>query len=233
MRRLETLFQDYINAPIQIYSGATFKKGLHNLEDAYANTEFGDLIKVRQDIDLGNNSLLLKPGVNLHRENNATISSNNANGTIISEVNGNTPATNSITGKGLIINTVDVSKRIVGNVKYSETFIAFIHSRSEYSKVTVFQNDFPSEIESVISSMTDGNGDIEITFIYNIVDNFWRSQLTCIGGNSSVGKVLKVRALNAGTIKVIGISADDYLTLTYTRFYDIAFDIENESEEGG
>jgi len=64
MRKLETLFKEFINAPIQIYSGATFKKGLYDLLDVYDNTDSGDFVIVKGNHDIGENSIQLKDGVN-------------------------------------------------------------------------------------------------------------------------------------------------------------------------
>lgn len=81
MRKLQTLFKEFINAPIQIYSGATFKKGLYDLLDVYSNTESGDLVIVKGNHDVGDNSIELKDGVNWEFKGYPTISSDSANGT--------------------------------------------------------------------------------------------------------------------------------------------------------
>ena len=79
MRKLVTLFKEFINAPIQIYSGATFKKGLYDLLDVYDNTVSGDLVIVKGNHNVGDNSIQLKDGVNWKFLGNPTISSDSSN----------------------------------------------------------------------------------------------------------------------------------------------------------
>ena len=110
MRKLETLFKEFINAPIQIYSGATFKKGLYDLLEVYDNTVSGDLVVVKGNHDIVNNSIQLKNGVNWEFKGYPIISSDSANGTFIDS---NAIVDVHFSGDLIIENTNGIDKLIV------------------------------------------------------------------------------------------------------------------------
>ncbi len=235
MKKLATLFALFINAPIQIYSGATFKKGLQNLEDVYNNTVDGDTVIVRQDFDMGAENLKLKPNVKLERVGNPTITSSNAVGTIVAvDSNGDVETgvgTASISGKGIILNSSSMFKKIVGHIDFSEKFIALIHSRLEYSKVTIFKNELGVDIDDInFADMVEGAGNISILFVDDVIEDGWFTAITCVGHNTSAGKTIAAYKQDETSIIINGIETDDYLTLTYERFYNVLSDVTFDYE---
>jgi hypothetical protein len=215
MRKLESLFKEFINAPIKIYSGATFKKGLYDLLDVYANTVAGDLVVIQGNHDIGDNSIQLKEYVNWHFVGSPTISSDSVNGTFIG-----IPHTNSnvrFIGKPSVVNTVDASKRIVNYVNYKETLIIHCAVEEAIIEMKIIDDDFGlsySIAEStptyIILKSTTGQ-----SFLRNLSYSF--SAVSTIGTSVTVPKI----GIYPSYALIYYQSAEDSITFSVTSHYDI------------
>ena len=170
MRKLETLFKEFINAPIQIYSGATFKKGLYSLLDLYDNTVSGDTVIVKGNHDIGNNSIQLKDGVNWQFIGNPTISSDSANGTF---KDGGVSALVMFDNSVNILNTSSTAKRIVLTSSSSSlrgisfSYLATIFCEGGEGNITkTIINDFDS---SPVFSYDGAEEQAFVTFVSDVL----------------------------------------------------------------
>jgi hypothetical protein len=232
MRKLATLFSSLINSPIQIFSGATFKKGLNSLLEVYGNTVAGDLVIVASgSYDLGSDSILLKNGVNWDFKPGVTITSSSANGTF---KDGGSVITTHWFGKPTLANTNAFKNRIkilaTSSIK-GFTDICIL-------KFDEFQYDggWVGKIYSVFSDLGDvtpyyDGGDAYLDFdshIANNIDNYAITHTTD-DGNQVPNKLFSFSLKENDyvptkhCIGLVDLNASGYLmngiTLTLTLFY--------------
>jgi hypothetical protein len=227
MRKLVTLFKEFINAPIQIFSGATFKKGLYDLLDVYDNTTSGDLVIVKGNHDIGDNSIHLKDGVNWLFMGNPTISSDSSNGTI---KDGGVDIDTHFQGKLTIQNSVSPAYRIsLSNASSSLKGFAFIYDAilfcesGECSITKTFINDFVDVPVLTFDSMEDH---AFLTFAHDLVP----SSNTNVNIYSQIHTRLEDEMLIISSIGGFGNSVLNFRATTFSGLISQNFKIKMKFE---
>ncbi len=185
MRKLQTLFKEFINAPIQIYSGATFKKGLYDLLDVYSNTESGDLVIVKGNHNVGDNSIQLKDGVNWEFKGMPRITSTSTDGIF---KDGGIPVEINFDGRVEIQNLTNIYATII-----LENFDSNVYGyTSKYSLSITIEEDVPAitvqnnDMRIANPTVTFASGYLTIVFPEVIKTNSYissRFKLYATGGS--------------------------------------------------